>query len=367
MRITGLDIHEVAVDGRQSWVFVQVHAGGGLSGLGEMNPSAPRRACLDAVREIGEALQGRDPRQIAEIAAILEPEKLDRAGVYAFSAVEQALWDILGRSLGKPVHALFGERIHRGIPVYANITRGTRELTPQAFARSAAAAAADGFAAMKLAPFGGELMKRDRAAAVANGIDCARAAREAIGPEADLMLDCYGIFSAAEALEIARGVADLGLYWLEEPVAEDDVEGYRRVRGETGLRLAGGERFMFRRGFRPALDAGLFDVAMPDATIVGGAGELWEVAGMAAARGIAAAPHGPFGPVLTAVQAQVMAAQRSFLVLEHAWGQVRWREELVQPRETVRGGRLQLPGGAGYGIELNLEEVSARALPPGSG
>ena len=199
MRITGLDIHEVAVDGRQSWVFVQVHAGDGISGLGEMNPSAPRRACLDAVREIGDALQGRDPRRIAEIAAGLEPEKLDRAGVHAFSAVEQALWDILAKSLGKPVHALFGERIHREIPVYANITRGTRELTPRAFARSAAGAAADGYTAMKLAPFGGELMKRDRAAAVANGIECARAAREAIGPEADLMLDCYGIFSAGEA------------------------------------------------------------------------------------------------------------------------------------------------------------------------
>ena len=362
MRITGLDIHEIAVDERQSWVFVQVHAGDGFSGLGELNPSAPRRACLGAVREIAEALRGRDPRQIAEISASIEPEKLDRPGVHAFSAVEQALWDILGKSLGKPVHALFGERLHREIPLYANITRGTRELTPQAFACSAAGAAADGFAAMKLAPFGGELMKRDRAAAVANGIECARAVREAIGPEADLMLDCYGIFSAGEALEIARGVADLGLFWLEEPVAEDDVEGYRRVRGETGLRLAGGERFMFCRGFLPALEAALFDVAMPDATVVGGAGELWEVAGMAAAQGIATAPHGPFGPVLTVVQAQVMAAQPSFLILEHAWGQVPWREDLVQPRETVRCGRLSLPGGPGYGIELNLEEVSARAL-----
>ena len=119
---------------------------------------------------------------------------------------------------------------------------------------------------------------------------------------------------------------------------------------------------MFCRGFRPALEAGMFDVAMPDATVVGGAGELWEVAGMAAAQGIATAPHGPFGPVLTAVQAQVMAAQPSFLILEHAWGQVPWREDLVQPRETVRGGRLSLPGGPGYGIELNLEEVSAHAL-----
>ena len=124
--------------------------------------------------------------------------------------------------------------------------------------------------------------------------------------------------------------------------------------------------FVDEPGYRPEIYAlGFRDplglIIHPDT------GELWEVAGMAADRGMATAPHGPFGPVLTAVQAQVMAAQPSFLVLEHAWGQVPWREELVQPRETVRDGRLQLPEGAGYGIELNLKEVSARALPLGSG
>ena len=359
MKITHIDVHEVAVVPPRSWVFVRTHTDDGHSGLGEMNPSAPRQDCLAALRAMAATLAGEDPRRIEALRARLLAPATDPAVVQAFSALEQSLWDLLGKSLDCPVHVLFGGPCDEAAHLYANITRATLELTPAAFAASAAGATADGFDGLKLAPFGGPVFEADRAAGLANGIDCVRAVREAAGPRVDLMLDCYGILTVAEALQVAAAVADLDLFWLEEPVAEDDVEGYRRVKGETGLRLAGGERFVRREGFWSAIAADMMDVIMPDATICGGLGELRKIADMAAARGQQVAPHGPFGPVLVAAQAQAMLSHPAFLRLEYAWPETPWRHDFVHPAERVDGSRLRLSGAPGIGLELDLEAVAA--------
>ena len=359
MKITHTDVHQVEIIPGQSWVFVQIHTNEGLTGIGEMNPSAPRKDCLDSLRKIAVAVRGRDPRQIAAITADLSSTCVDRSAVFALSAIEQGLWDILGKSLDAPVYALLGGSFHREIHLYANITRATPQLTPEVFSLNASKAVADGFDAVKLAPFGGPLFSNDREAGIKNGVKCVHSVRETIGPDISLLLDCYGIFNVNEALAIAERTKDVDLFWFEEPVGPDDFEGYRRIKGETGLRLAGGERLMFRQGFWPSLKNEIFDVAMPDVSVVGGVGELLKIADMATTVNISTAPHGPFGPVINSVQAQIMTPHPGFLMLEYAWGQVPWREDLITPSEKVHNSRLYLSDSPGYGIELNLDTIAA--------
>ena len=357
MKITHLELETVQVNERETWVFVLLHTDTGLTGLGELNPSAPRQPCVEALRRIGRHLSGRDPRRIAAMQAELCAGPMDLVGVRALSAVEQCLWDLLGQSLQAPVHALLGGACHETIRLYANITRATPSLTPDAFAASARGAVADGFSAVKLAPINGK-GPIDRVDHLEESIECVRAVRRAVGPDVDVMLDCYGLFTARAALELVEALDDVGLYWFEEPVAEDDWEGYLQVKEESPVPLAGGERYEFRQGFWPALERQIFHVAMPDVGIVGGISELDKVASMAECRGIQIAPHGPFGPVTLAAGAQAMAAHPGFLTLEYPWGLNTWRAELVEPAERIVDSHYQLSDRPGLGAALNQDVLA---------
>ena len=127
--------------------------------------------------------------------------------------------------------------------------------------------------------------------------------------------------------------------------------------------VAGGESRALCRGWWEVLHRRALDVAMPDVTIVGGISELHQVAAMAASRGIPTAPHGPFGPVVTAASAQAMAAHPEFLILEYAWGEAPWRAQLIQPPERIAGGRLAVAEAPGLGVELDMRVVDEHRLP----
>ena len=357
MKITGIDVDIVHVNHRGNWVFVHVNTDEGIRGLGELSPSGPKAGCLAVLHRMADALEGRDPRRIEHIVSSFTPMDLDRAGVLALSAVEQALWDILGKSLGVPVYTLLGGSCHDEIHLYANINRATTDRTPEGFARNAAAAVADGFDAVKLAPFDGMPRGIDRAQDAEPGIACMRAVREAIGPDVKLLIDCHSHFTAAGALEVADALRELDLFWFEEPVPDDDIDGYLEVKAHCGMPVAGGESRQLRRGFWETLQRRTVDILMPDVTIVGGIGELKKVADMAATHSIPTAPHGPFGPVTIAAGVHAMAAHPGFMILEYAWGEVPWRHDLTIPSETINNGRISLPDAPGLGVELNPDVV----------
>ena len=364
MRIESVEFHTVRVGPHVDWTFVQIHTDDGLRGLGEINPSVRRTGHLPPAREMADSLVGRDPRRVRQLVEGFRPTELDAAGVRVLSGLEQSLWDLLGKSLEAPVHALLGGACRREIRVYANINRATRgDRSPEAFARHAAAAVRDGHDAVKLAPFDHLPAALDSVESARGGIECLRAVRDAVGPGVDVLVDCHSRFTAKGALETAEALGDLDLLWFEEPIPQDDYEGYRRVKDGCGMPVAGGESRALRRGWWEVLHRRALDVAMPDVTIVGGVSELHQVAAMAAARGIPTAPHGPFGPVAAAAGAQAMAAHPEFLILEYAWGEAPWRAQLIQPPERIAGGRIPVPEAPGLGVELDMGVVDEHRLP----
>lgn len=184
---------------------------------------------------------------------------------------------------------------------------------------------AEGYRLIKLAPFDGvyweDLAKDDVRRKFTNGIDCILACREAIGPDAKLMIDCHWRFDEKTALDVLRALEPAKLWWAECLVSERAeyhaaLHRVRRFAEERGVLLVGGERQVGVLGFEPIVRGRLLDVVMPDIKYAGGYGAMLEIARRTAQANIKLSPHNPTGPVCTLASLHVCAIAPNFLILE---------------------------------------------------
>ena len=362
MKITTIELTAVHVNHRGDWIFVRVNTDEGLSGLGELRAGKGYELQVSAVRTYGDWLKGRDPSCINALTRGWPDARKDKAHTNAVSAVEAAPWDLMGKRLEAPVHELWGGRVRDEIRLYANINRATTDRTPEGFARNAAAAVADGFDAVKLAPFDGMNRGMESAEEAADGIACMEAVREAIGPDIDLLIDCHNHFSAKGSLEVADALRDLNLFWFEQPTPESNIESAVEVKRNCGLTLAGGEQRAFGDGWTDVFEHRTMDIVMPDQTVIGGMAEVRRVSEMADAWGIATSPHGPAGPLTIAAHVHCAAVAPNFLILEFGWGEIPWRSTLTAPEEVIVKGRIPVNDRPGLGYDLNPEMVAAHRV-----
>jgi len=293
--------------------------------------------------------------------------KGDLVSATAFSAIEQAMWDLAGRALGVPTYTLFGGKVRDSMPVYANINRATNPRTPDGFAAAARRAVGDGFRAIKAAPFDGFPAPGSPGsqidAAVDAGIAAVVAMRAAVGPEVDIMVDCHSFFDVDRAVAVARRLEPQRLTWYEEPVAPERVEDTLAIKRRIRQPMSGGEVLFGVAGFAPLVQRHAVDVIMPDVKHCGGLLELTRIAAAADAEGVTVSPHNPSGPISMAASVQVAAGMRNFNVLELQYGEVAWRGELLTPPERFVNGRITVSDRPGFGITLNDAAVRRRALP----
>lgn len=220
LRVEGMTLTSVRVSERTAWMFVHLRTNLGLAGLGEC--SLGRRRELPVLNNAFEAARGRSPFDIEAYRAAGRERAAngDRLDATAFSAIEQALWDLVGKAVEAPVHQLTGGRLRESLPAYANINRATRERTPAAFAANARAAVEDGFTALKAAPFDGfpalDAPAAEVAAAADLGVTCVEAIRTAVGPDVDILIDCHSFFDVDLAIDVAGRLEPENLAWYEE-------------------------------------------------------------------------------------------------------------------------------------------------------
>ena len=359
--ITAIEPLVVHVNHRGDWVFVQVQTDEGLTGLGEASHSGNDALLLATLQQFAERLRGQDPRQINAIWQSLRRLDGGRIAHTALSGVEQGLWDILGQSLGAPIHALLGGALRDKLRLYANINRHVTDRSAAGFARAAEQAVSQGFTAVKLAPFD-ELRVPDHVrtgphAAWLPGVERVRAVRAAIGEQVELLVDCHGRMEASEALLVGRALADCNLYWYEEPVPDHAVDDLADLSALLPMPTASGESLFGMEEFHPLLQRRVVDILMPDVKHDGGVAETRHIAEAARLSGLLIAPHNPAGPLATAATAQVASTLSNFAILEYAWGEVPWRAELLDPPERIVDGYLHLPTGSGLGHRLNMDIV----------
>ena len=356
LRITGMELLVVRVTGRTNWIFVRLATNDGITGLGEA--SMGRRTEFPEMAPFFDLVRDRSP---FEIESYRQRGRAAAAGgrvpATAFSALEQAQWDLVGRALGAPVYELAGGAVRRELPAYANINRATADRSPAGFAANARQAVADGFRALKAAPFDGfpalEQPAGEVESATELGIACIEAMRAAIGPEIDLKIDVHSNFDVPLAIEVARRLEPQALSWYEEPVPPTDLESTKAIKDGIRQTMAGGEFLFGIEGFAPLCRERAVDIIMPDVKHCGGITELGKIATVAELDGVLVSPHNPSGPVSTMASAQVCARLSNFDILEYQWNEAPWRGDLVDPPERFENGILQVPDGPGIGVTLN--------------
>ena len=364
MKIT--DIKTFVVDCfRTNWAFIKVYTDEGIDGVGEATLEYKEKALIGAVEHIKDVLVGQDPTNIERIAHDLYRDSYWRCGpvlMSAISAVETALWDILGKSLGVPVYKLLGGKTTDKVRIYVNGWFAGAK-TPEEFGQKAKIAVQRGITAMKWDPFGKsylEISNKD----LDTALRCVAAVREAVGDEMDLLIEGHGRFNVPTGVKIARELEQFKPMLFEEPVPPDNLEALKAVRDKSPVAISAGERLYNMRQYKDLFEMRAADYIQPDISHAGGIMELKKISAMAETHYIAFAPHNPSGPVANAATLQLAGCCTNFSILEIMYSDVPWRADVTNEELRYEDGYIYIPDKPGLGIEINEEACLAHPYQP---
>ncbi|MFN3642639.1 MAG: mandelate racemase/muconate lactonizing enzyme family protein [Gemmobacter sp.] len=380
MRLKDLEIFVVAPPppgwGGRYWIFVKLTTDDGITGWGEVyaasvGPDA-MRAVIDDV--FSRHMQGESPENIEMMYRRAYSsgftQRPDLTVIGAFSGLEIACWDILGKARGRPVWALLGGLMNERLRSYTYLypEPGQDEdnfwFDPDAAAEAAAACVARGFTAVKFDPAGPYTLRGGHQPAmsdIARSVAFCRAIRAAVGDRADLLFGTHGQFSTPGAIRLGRALEPYDPLWYEEPVPPDMLPEFAEVARHVRVPLATGERLTTRAEFGTLLRLGGVRILQP---ALGRAGGIWEgrkIAAMAEVYGAEMAPHLYAGPIEWAANIQLAAAIPNLLLVETIQTGGAFHRALI--RDTIRweDGFIETPQAPGLGIDV--DEALIRANP----
>lgn len=361
-----IDVKSFVVDCfRTNWAFVKIYTDEGISGVGEGTLEYKEKAFLGALEHIKEYLMGKDPRDIEKHWHTIYRDAYWRGGpvlMSALSAVECALWDILGKSLNVPVYTLLGGKYNDKVRIYVNgWFAGATE--PEEFAEKARIAVKRGVTAMKWDPFGKNYLQISNAE-LNKSLRCIAAVRDAVGDGVDLLIEGHGRFDVPTATRIAKELEQFKPMFFEEPVPPDNLEALAAVRTKSPVPISAGERLYSRWDYRKLFDMRAADYIQPDISHAGGISELKKIAAEAETHYIPFAPHNPSGPVANAATLQLAAACPNFCILEIMYSDVDWRADVTNESLEYSDGYITIPDRPGLGIEINEGECQKHPYKP---
>lgn len=371
MRIT--EIKTWLVEGvKYNWTLIKVYIDNGLTGIGEATnwPGSPlvEAAC----RHVGERLVGEDPTRIDYLWTKLYRDMnwLGQAGplLSAISAVDIALWDILGKAAGLPVYRLLGGAYRGKIQLYANYWFLSGDGSPEDYARQARQMAAKGFTACKFDPFahvnyfyGSDLSSNLSLTEEQKqtAIDRLCAVQEALGKGFPIAVETHAMLNGPTAVEMAHRIAAAGIncMWYEEPAGPEFPDEIAGIKRRISLPVCVGERLHSRYMCRPILERAAADILMPDVVRCGGISEMRKIASLAECYNVPIAPHNPNGPVSTIASAHVVAAIPNFFRQEFMLTDVPWRDTVLDRPLPIVDGYFVLDERPGLGFDLVESEM----------
>jgi len=349
--------------GLRNYLFLRLTTDTGLTGLGEATLEWQERTVETLIHEWVEGrVLGRNPFDIEQLAGELIRDQYQGGATVmtAISAVEVALWDIVGKACGQPVYRLLGGRCHERLPAYANGWYGGAN-SPHDYAERAAEVVQRGYAAMKFDPFGTAWKEMD-GRAMDEAVARVAAVRERVGEACEIMIEVHGRLSAGCAIEMGRRLAPFRPAWYEEPVAPLSLDLLKTVKDALPFPIAAGERLYALPEFYRLISLRAADVIQMDPAHCGGLLMTKKIASLAEAQDLRIAPHCSIGPVALCAALHVDWATSNAAMQENfADYDVPWRNDLVHGWNPIRGGEYVLPDKPGLGIEL--DEAVCRAHP----
>ena len=360
--------------GGRYFIFVKLTTDNGISGIGEVyTASFGPKALVTMIDDVFEHhVLGTDPFQIESIWRNVYgrgySQRPDISLVGVLSGLETALWDIIGKSVNKPVHALLGGRVHEKLRAYTYIyPKNAHAYSDSPVYRDADAAAERaaeyvkmGFTGVKFDPAGAYSTFDPRQPSLERmqiSEDFCRKIREAVGTKADLLFGTHGQFTTSGAIRLARRLEAYDPLWFEEPVPPEMPEEMAKVARQTSIPIAAGERLTTKYEFARLLQLGAASILQMALGRVGGLLEAKKIAGMAEAHYAQIAPHLYCGPVEGAANIQLAACSPNFLILESIEDWSGFHAEILKKPIKFEAGYVLVPTEPGLGIELN-EEVA---------
>lgn len=339
----------------KNWVYVIVETDEGLVGIGEATGGSSTQPRVAAVEEVKHLIIGMDPRNVHEIFHKLYLTAFIKV-TEAMAGIEMACWDILGKSLGVPVHTLLGGKVRDNVRVYANgWYSGDR--TPEGFAEKASEVVAKGYTALKFDPFGDAHMQMSRKE-TAEAKALIGAVRDAVGDDVDILIEAHDRFSTYAAIEIGNWLKDYDVTWFETPVLSTDISALVEVARRIPVRMIAGERMHAIHEFGEFLSHNVTDVINPEPLGVGGIWRSLQIAGIAEAHHAEIALHNAESPFKTMVALHIDAVTPNVFIQECFDDFLEpWVSDVLTGFHRVEDGYLKMPTEPGIGVTLNEEEA----------
>ncbi len=351
LKITQLKTFIVAGAG----VFVKVYTDQGLVGLGEGSITSKEPTVAQAIMENERFLVGKDPADIEFLYQGMFRNPRWRGGPMlnsGISAIEIALWDILGQALGVPIYKLLGGAARQRVRLYLDVSG-----SPENFLKAKAA----GFTAAKSGFITVQNQLVEPPMAVREAVSKLEAVRKAVGDDFDICIDAHGQLTPVMAVEFCTRIEELRPFFVEEATQIEDFEELAHLRQKTKVPLATGERAFTKYGFTEFCERHLVDYIQPDVCHAGGILELKKIGAIAEAHRVEMSPHNPQGIVSTLASIHVNATTPAATILEYSTGrQTGWMLDLFKGTSiAIKDGYAELPTRPGLGAELD-EAVAAK-------
>jgi L-alanine-DL-glutamate epimerase-like enolase superfamily enzyme len=342
---------------RRVHIIVEVSTDEGIKGYGESIPFTYGTVSGYIEQQLKPLLVGMDPTQIERIWDKAYKVSFGHGtrgiSLYALSAVEVALWDILGKYRRLPVYEMIGGLCKPKVKAYASLMEYAK---PEEVGEISVQWAEQGYKAVKI-----HQGKKD-------AIESTKAVRDAVGDDIEVMLDVNGAWSPRESLKAVRKLEKYDLTWLEEPIwPVDDYASLAWLRSKTDIFIAGGENEHTHHGFRNIVQSGAYDIIQPDVIMTGGISTCRKIFGMAEAWNLGVATHSFFfGPGVPA------AVQLSLSNVSSEWVEINavpLEDFFIKPAYRPVDGYVSAPAKPGLGFEIDwdvVEKYQVNEKPTGS-
>jgi len=364
VKVAPLRTPEKSISAGPDAALITVETDEGITGIGETCSHSERSEASLAVKDIVEVgfkplVVGENPLDIGRIWEKLYAysEWYGRRGIaiYGLSGVDVALWDVMGKALDVPVSILLGGRFRDKIRVYASMLFNMEN--PEATADEAAGYVKEGYTAVKF----GWGQTRETSFGLDSKKDEAmiRKLRERLGDNVDIMVDVgrFVNWSVAQAVKMARRLSRYDIFWLEEPLPQEDPNAYARLTKSSDVYIAAGEGEYTRYGFRDWITKRAVDILQPDVTKAGGLTEARRIADLCQLWNIMLVPHGFSSAVNVAANLQWVASMPNAFLLEFRRTPSPLVSKLVKKPFVAENGYLKIPDQPGLGIELDESVV----------
>ncbi len=379
MQVERLQTHVVAVPpphiGGMYWIFVNLTTKCGITGVGEVYASTFHPTVIEAALKdtFERYLKGHNPHHIERFyrqcysSGFTQRPDLTMMG--AFSGLEMACWDIIGKACNKPVYELIGGKVHDKLRSYTYLypvdKNGKHNYDcPQLAAECAIANRELGFTAVKFDPAGPYSVYSGHQislAALERSADFCKKIRAAVGNDCDLLFGTHGQMTPASAIRLAKRIEPYDPLWFEEPVPPGQNAAMAQVAAKTSIPIATGERLTTKYEFHDVLEHKAASILQMNLGRVGGILEAKKIASLAEVHYCQIAPHLYNGPIGAAASIQLASATPNFLIQESIGTWDGFHAEVVEEKIDWQKGYIIPNDKPGLGISLNMEVVKAHS------